>query len=211
MTTTTDPLPRGGRIDGLLLAGGRSRRFGRDKRRALLGGRALADIAIARLRAVVDGDLWIAGAGTFQAGGPAFLVDDLVRGGGPLSGIAGGLLRARLGVLVLPCDVPLVSPDTLVSLLRVARRTGRVVALRSLRGWEPLVAFYPRAAFPLLAAALREGQRAPHRLLERLGALALPAGRTGEVWNVNRVEDLAAATEVERGRRSPPRGERAKR
>jgi len=211
MTTTTDPLPRGARIDGLLLAGGRSRRFGRDKRRALLGGRTLADIAIAKLRAVVDGDLWIAGAGTFEARGRAFLVDDLVRGRGPLSGIAGGLMRTSFGILVLPCDVPLVGLDTLSALTRMARRCGRVVALRSMRGWEPLVAFYPRTAFPQIAAALREGQGAPHRLLERLGALALPVGRTDEMCNVNRVEDLTAASDARGDGRGLRRRERTKR
>ncbi len=196
MTTTTDPPPAGARIDALLLAGGRSRRFGRDKRHALLGGRTLADIAMCKLRAVVDGDLWVAGAGTFNVAGRAFLVDDLVHGRGPMSGIAGGLLRVRFGVLVLPCDVPLVTADTLSALVRMARRSGQVVALRSGRGWEPLVGFYPRAALPQLAAALRDGQRAPHRLLDRLGALALPVGRARETWNVNRIEDLKAAAEV---------------
>jgi len=196
MTTTTDPPPAGARIDGLLLAGGRSRRFGRDKRHALLAGRTLADIAMCKLRAVVDGDLWVAGAGAFDARGGAFMADDLVRGRGPLSGIAGGLLRVSFGVLVLPCDVPLVTLDTLSALARAARRSGRVVAVRSVRGWEPLVAFYPRAVLPRLAAALREGQRAPHRLLERLGALALAAGSSDEVCNVNRLEDLATVSRI---------------
>lgn len=196
MTTTTDRWRADTRIDGLLLAGGRSRRFGSDKRGALLEGRALADIAMSKLRAAVDGDLWVAGAGSFDARGRAFVVDDLARGRGPLSAIAGGLLRVRLGVLVLPCDVPLVALDTLSALLRVARRSGRVVAVRSGRGWEPLVAFYPRAAFPLLAAALREGERAPHRLLDRLGALTLRAGRATDLWNVNRPEDLKAVAAV---------------
>lgn len=196
MTTTTDPRMAGARIDGLLIAGGRSRRFGRDKRNALLSGRTLADIALSKLRAVVDGDLWIAGAGTFKAAGRWLLVDDLDAGAGPLSGIAGGLLRARSGVLVLPCDVPLVAVDTLTAVVAAARRSNRVVALRSTRGWEPLVAFYPKAAFPQIAAALREGQRSAHRMLDRLDAIAIRVGRMHEMWNVNRIEDLTAATKI---------------
>ncbi|MBI5506659.1 MAG: molybdenum cofactor guanylyltransferase [Deltaproteobacteria bacterium] len=196
MTTTTDPRVAGARVDGLLVAGGRSRRFGRDKRRALLEGRTLADIAMSKLRAVVDGDLWVAGAGTFQVSGGAALVDDLDAGAGPLAGIAGGLMRTRRGVLVLPCDAPLITLDTLSAIVRTARRSDAVVALRSARGWEPLVAFYPKSAFPQLAAALREGQRSPHRLLDRLGAIALRVGRTQETWNVNRIEDLAAAAQI---------------
>jgi molybdenum cofactor guanylyltransferase len=186
------------RIDGLLLAGGRSRRFGADKRRALLGGRTLADRSLALLRQSIDGDLFVAGRGAFDAPAVALFVADAAEGAGPLGGLVGGLLRCRDGLLVLPCDAPFVRADTLGAVARLARRSRRAVVVRSRRGIEPLVAFYPRAVLPRLAAGLRGGTRALHRLLPLLGALVIDAPDAREMHNVNRRRDLELAVEWSR-------------
>lgn len=181
------------RVDGLLVAGGGSRRFGGDKRKALAGGMTLAERGLALLRATVDGDLFIAGQGAFDHPVDAILVPDADRGAGPLAGLVAALLRSRSGVLVMPCDSPLVRPDTLAALATLGRRRGRTVVARSSRGIEPLVAFYPRSALPWLAAGLREGNRALHRLLRRLRPLVVQVGDAREMHNVNRAADLDVA------------------
>lgn len=193
------------RIDGLLVAGGRSRRFGSDKRRAVLGGRTLAENAMAMLRGCVDGDVFVAGSGAFDHPVSAVFVEDAAPQAGPLGGIVGALLRSRSGLLVLPCDAPLLGADTLAAVARLARRSGSAVVVRSRRGLEPLVAFYPRAALPLLAAGLREGNRALHRLLPRLRPLVIEAASAREMHNVNRPGDLDVAVGAAAPRR-PGRG-----
>lgn len=182
-------------MDGLLLAGGRSSRFGGDKRRAVLGGRTLAERSLALLRARCA-NVFVAGRGAFDHDVRAVFVADEKAGAGPLGGLAAGLARSRDGVLVLPCDAPLVSADTLEALARAGRRRGRAVVLRSARGVEPLVAFYPRSALPVLRAALREGNMALHRLLPRLRAIELRIGAAREVLNVNRRGDLDEVARV---------------
>ncbi|MFN2376534.1 MAG: molybdenum cofactor guanylyltransferase [Candidatus Binatia bacterium] len=177
----------------MLVAGGRSRRFGSDKRRAVVGGRTLAENALALLRACVDGDVFVAGSGAFDHPVSAAFVADAAPDAGPLGGIVGALLRSRSGLLVLPCDAPLLGADTLAAVARLARRSGRTVVVRSRRGLEPLVAFYPRAALPVLAAGLREGNRALHRLLPRLRPLVIEAGSAREMHNVNRPGDIDLA------------------
>lgn len=181
------------RLDGLLVAGGRARRFGSDKRRARMPSRTLAEHSLSLLRACIDGDLFVAGRGVFDHPVQALTVSDAAIDAGPLGGIVGGLLRARTGLLVLPCDAPLLRVDTLRSVGRLGLRHGRTVVVRSRRGLEPLVAFYPRSALPFLLAALREGSRALHRLVPRLGALEVQAGESTEMHNVNRPEDLVEA------------------
>lgn len=193
------PFPR---IDGLLVAGGRSRRFGSDKRRARLGPQTLAERSLALLRACTDGDLFIAGGGAFDHPVDAIFVADAAVHAGPLGGIVGALARSRFGLVVLPCDAPLLRGDTLVSLARLGRHHARTVVVRSRRGIEPLLAFYPRSALPFLAAALREGNRALHRLLPRLGAIEVMAGDAREMHNVNRPGDLDLALEWKRQRAS---------
>lgn len=188
------------RVDGLLLAGGRSRRFGSDKRRARLGAVTLAERSLALLRACADGDVFVAGAGAFDHPVDAITVPDADAGAGPLAGIVGALGRTHGGVLVLPCDAPFVSADTLAAIGRLARRYRRTVVVRGRHGIEPLVAFYPRSALPFLAAGLRVGNRALHRLLRRLHAIEVAPGGARELHNVNRPGDLElAATWCRRG------------
>lgn len=182
------------RVDGLLVAGGRSRRFGRDKRRERVGSQTLAERALELLRGSVDGEIFLAGTGAFDHPRAAIFVADAAPGMGPLGGLVAGLLRSRFGVLVLPCDAPLLGADTLRSVAHLGRHRARTVVVRSSRGLEPLVAFYPRSALPLLAAGLREGNRALHRLLPRLGALEIRALDGRELHNVNRPGDLELAT-----------------
>lgn len=181
------------RIDGLLVAGGRSRRFGGDKRRARLAAQTMAERSLTLLRACTDGDLLVAGDGAFDHPVSAIFVADAASRSGPLGGIVGALARSRFGLIVLPCDAPLVRADTLKSLAILGRRHVRPAVVRGSGGLEPLVAFYPRSALPLLAAALREGNRALHRLLPRLRAIEVEAGDAREMHNVNRPGDLELA------------------
>lgn len=183
-------------IDGLVLAGGRSRRFGSDKRLAKLDGEELVRRAYEKLASVVDGTVYV-GTGSERTVLPglarATVVVDQVHDRGPLAGIASALLSARDGILVLACDLPLVRRTTLASLARMARGSDRPVALRGPEGWEPLIAWYPRSSLDTIRQVLRSPRPAPHVVLERLGARAVPVLDTSELINVNTPDDLAAA------------------
>ena len=196
-TATAGPSPQPP-SDGLLLAGGRSRRFGSDKRAAEFRGRTLAENAVRMLRASVGGSVFVA-AGRVPAGlarGRDVRIPDAVAGGGPLAGIVAGLRRARSGVLVLACDLPAVRLTTLEHLVRVGRRRSRPTALRCAGGWEPLIAYYPRSALTGLEAALREGLLAPRKVLDALGAHALDGHGRGQLANVNRPLDLEQVSQA---------------
>lgn len=183
-------------IDGLILAGGRSRRFGADKRVEPVEGRGMAALAYSKLAAVVDGTIFVATGArreTLPGLERAVAIVDEAPGRGPLGGLSAGLLRSRDGVLVIACDVPNLRRSTLERLARAARSGDRPVALRGPQGWEPLVAWYPRSALHTVRLALRSSRPAPFLVLERLGALALPVVDASEVINVNTRSDLAAA------------------
>jgi molybdopterin-guanine dinucleotide biosynthesis protein A len=192
------------KIDGLVLAGGRSRRFGSDKRFALFDGAELVRLALTKLARVVDGTLYI-GTGPRRERLPgaerAVALADEPPARGPLGGIAAALRRTRSGIVVLACDLPLVSVGTLERLARVARGGGKAAALRGKMGWEPLVAWYPRSALHVVESALRSGRPMPWMVLERLGALPLPVHNADEVINVNTPDDLDTARIAKRGAR----------
>ena len=187
-------LPRRSSVDALVLAGGRSRRFGSDKRLARLGRDELVRNAVRRVRQAVDGRVFVAtGRRRERLPGTAstIVVADRPAGKGPLGGIAAALELAAVGVVVLACDVPRVRPATLRRLAAVGRRLDRPVAVRGGRGWEPLVAYYPAWMLNHVRAAIRAGALAPHRLLDACAAVALAASPQ-ELGNVNTTADLAA-------------------
>lgn len=189
-----------GGADGLLLAGGRSSRFGSDKRFALLDGEGLARIALGKLRQVIPRGAIHVATGRSARVLPGLedvpALADAVADSGPLGGIVAGLRRTQSGILVLACDVPRVRTETLHEVL-VSREDGRrPVAARRAGRWEPLIAYYPRSVSNRLEAALRDGDRALHRLLDELDAIPVEVSDPSELANVNTPEDLAALVEA---------------
>ena len=172
----------GGAVMGLVLAGGRSRRFGEDKALALLpSGETLLDAAVTRMRG------WcaeVAVAGRSEA--PAPCIPDHPRPGlGPLGGIAAGLRRAEgLGfgaVLVVAVD-SLGLPDDLPC--RLAPAPACLAA-------QPVVGLWPVAARALLEDLLAgDGSRSLRRFAELTGARRVPLERPPA--NANTRAELAA-------------------
>jgi len=181
-------------VDGLVLAGGMSRRFGADKRVAVLDGEELVRIAVRKMRAGLPGcRIWVGTGGVCEhlpGMGDARPIADAVAGRGPLGGIAAALRQARRGVVVLACDVPLVRPATLARVAAAGVDRRRPAAVRTARGWEPLVAYYPKTVSNLVEAALSHGRAAPHALLDRTSAVAVRVSDVKELANVNTLGDL---------------------
>lgn len=184
------------RVDGLVLAGGRSTRFGSDKRLAIFCREELIRRAVAKVGAVVTGTVYVATGPRRErlpGTGRAVVIRDAPPGRGPMGGIAAALERSVNGVLVLGCDLPLLSNATLVRVVRAAKAADRPAAVRSMRGWEPLVAYWPRSVYKQVRAAIAAGRLAPHALLDSLGAVAVTGLDPEELINVNTRADLERA------------------
>lgn len=105
------------RVAGVVLAGGRSRRFGRDKAVEPIGERDMLEWALGALLPYSE-VLLVAGRQT----APAPCVDDRPGPGfGPLGGLAGALRSARTRgcthVLSAACDTPFIDASLLRGLL----------------------------------------------------------------------------------------------
>jgi molybdopterin-guanine dinucleotide biosynthesis protein A len=127
-------------VVGFVVAGGRSRRMGRDKALLPLGEIDLLGHAIARLRAVTDDVRVLCGPEPRYLDRGAAVLTDVVPDAGPLAGVLSGL-GAVPGApgLFLAVDLPQVP----VSLL------ARLVALAD--GWDAVVPVSPRGPEPLCA------------------------------------------------------------
>jgi molybdopterin-guanine dinucleotide biosynthesis protein A len=129
-------------VIGFVVAGGDSRRMGRDKALLPWGGADLLDHAVARLRAVAEDIRILCGSGTRYVDRGLPIHPDLDSGAGPLGGVLTGLTAAngRPG-LFLAVDLPHVPIALLARLVERAEGWDAVVPV-SPRGPEPLCAVY---------------------------------------------------------------------
>lgn len=154
--------PRLDAIAPVVLAGGRSRRFGSDKLQEAVAGRRLVEHPIAALRGVFGSRVAIVGdcERSVQAAGDAWIPDEHP-GIGPMGGIATALRRLGRAVLVLAGDMPAIDAATVLAIAEasLANPSTRVVLAttgvgeRSRR--HPCVAIYACSMHEVLEQAIR--------------------------------------------------------
>lgn len=198
---------------GAVLAGGGSRRMGRDKALVMLGGRPLLAHALQALQGVFREVLIVSAPGTDYPHFGVEVVTDLYPSCGPLAGIHAGLTRAGgRAVFALACDLPHVTSDLVrfvADLPRAGRpqepRPGAAARIAQWRGrLQPLCGLYSAACREALEESLRQRDLGATEFLGRISTTAVPVTselpfyRTDLFQNINRPEDLREA----RSRRS---------
>lgn len=166
MTVPPSPPP----LTGLVLAGGASRRMGRDKARLVVEGELLAVRVVRRLRAGCDRVLIASGDGDRLPGIADGQVADAVPDAGPLAGILAGLEAARTPlVAVVAVDMPFA--DVAVLEVLASHWDGEVGVVPRVDGRvQPLHAVYATAAAADLRRCLGEGRRGVVDVVTALGA-----------------------------------------
>jgi FdhD protein len=214
------PAARTGSVTGAVLAGGRSRRMGADKRTMDVAGQALLARAIEALGAVADEVLVIVAEGDAamlaDLAAEATFRTDLEPGLGPLGGLATALTRTDTDVvLVVPGDHPALSVAVLQRLLDllVEDRTVDAALLGTTdRGPQPLLGAYRRRALAAVQGLLDAGERRarmvvdvlPHAVLAEAAWRPLdPEGRT--TIDLDTPEDVRAFTPPSTPSTAPPR------
>jgi molybdopterin-guanine dinucleotide biosynthesis protein A len=177
-------------VDGLVLAGGAGRRFGRPKAVEPIGGGTLVERAVALLMGRCSGHVVVASHPAVDLPAlPVAVVDDRPGPRAAINGLVAGL--AELGaedVLVLACDLPAVG-QVLDRLLAADGDTAVAVDDEGRR--QPLCARYRRE--PTLLAAerlLAADELRLSALLDALGSVTEVRARPGELTNVNTPADL---------------------
>ncbi|HYE07186.1 MAG TPA: molybdenum cofactor guanylyltransferase [Planctomycetota bacterium] len=149
-----------------ILAGGASRRMGRDKALLTIGGETLLH-RTARIGAEF-GEIIVVGRrrpGDWDL--PATFIPDDRPGEGPLAAIDSVLAQTPYPTLVIPCDLPRLDPAALRwvidSWTAAAPRSG-FITLRSGRA-EPLFGIYTQAARTAIDDALEQGERSIQKVI----------------------------------------------
>ena len=192
--------PAGMNISAALLAGGESRRMGRDKATILFRGKPLWQIQLDLLRTLNPKEIFVS-ARTDPAWRPAdvHFVSDIPPSRGPLSGLAASLDRmCGTHLLALAVDMPLMSEKYLRHLCdKIEPHVGVVPGIHGRA--EPLAAIYPREAATEFQGALAGADFS----LQTVARLLVESGKLREVviteqeqslfLNANQSADLQSA------------------
>jgi len=186
----------------MVVAGGRSTRFGGEKAVALLGGQPLLVWAVRRLQrscslVAVNARPETLTEALARGEGLEVLYDAPGDPDGPLAGVKAGLAwAAALGcrsLAVSPCDAPLL-PEDLFDRLTLAAGEGPAMAITA-EGRQPLCAVWPVSASAFLQEALKDGAHPPTwRTLEALGAKPVRFDPPEAFANINTRDDLEIAS-----------------
>jgi molybdenum cofactor guanylyltransferase len=186
-------------LSAVLLAGGESRRMGKDKATILFRGKPLWEVQLDVLRKLDPAEILVsARIDPIWRPEDVQFVGDVPPSRGPLSGLAASLETMRgTHLLALAIDMPSMT-DNYLRVLREQIGSGQGVIPRIDDRFEPLVAIYPREVAMDFRGALAGADFSLQRLISRL----VNSGKLRQVdvteqekkffLNVNEISDLAA-------------------
>lgn len=185
-------------VTGVLLAGGKSRRMGRDKALLQVNGKTLFESSLRLLmqffsRIIIAGD-----RPDLEQPGILSVAD--IYPGSALGGLHTGLFAAATDwIFVAPCDMPY--PDArIIERLLAARRGVDAVVPRTYDGYEPVFALYHKNCLAPMESMLRQNQFRIYDFYQQiniryLGPQELPEGWERALLNLNTPEQLTVLLE----------------
>jgi molybdenum cofactor guanylyltransferase len=177
-------------ISGAIMAGGKSSRLGVNKAFLKLHDRPVIELVLEQMSALVSPVRLIANSPSEFAHLNIPAVPDIRPGCGPLSGIHAALSLSQTEyVLVVSCDLPLLTPQILRALLK--SYPGYDITLYKHALFEPLCAVYRRTCLPALEELMDHQE---YRIIDLFPTLSVNVIRTDhkEVFqSINTPEDYA--------------------
>lgn len=179
----------------LILAGGKSSRFGRDKSLLTLDGGRLIDRLAAQCRTVCGEVLILCGGKEkFHIEGVPEL-PDLIPGKGPLGGIYTGMSKSDAELfLVLACDMPRFDPELAGRMLRECAAGYEACVPKNGERLEPLCAVYRKTVLPKIQGMLDRGEYQMRMLFPQIRTCYLEDVCPADIfYNINYPSDYTAA------------------
>jgi molybdopterin-guanine dinucleotide biosynthesis protein A len=144
-------------ISAAIMAGGRSRRMGRNKALLLYEGKPLIAHVYETLQTLFEDIFLVTNDPSLFDYLPCAKISDRVPGKGPISGVDAALRHSRHPyVLVVGCDTPFLSPSLLKLLIGNAVEVDLVIPYGP-KGPEPLCAVYGKKCLPRIEESIRKG------------------------------------------------------
>jgi molybdopterin-guanine dinucleotide biosynthesis protein A len=189
-------------VTGILLAGGKSRRMGEDKRYLVVGEQTLLERGLAVLRSIFQEVLVVIAQDSPPLDVEARVVRDLVPECGSLGGLYTGLVQATTPfIFVVACDMPFLDPAVITQF--TSRRAAADIVMAKLAArLHPMHALYGKRCLPVVEEMIRTRQLKIQEIVLRSSLLVRyvteadlvaidPTGRSFQ--NVNTPADLEVA------------------
>jgi molybdopterin-guanine dinucleotide biosynthesis protein A len=201
-------------VTGVLLAGGKSRRMGEDKRYLVVGEQTLLERGLSVLRAIFRDVLVVIAQDSPPLDVDVRVVRDLVPDCGSLGGLYTGLMLATTPyTFVVACDMPFLDPAVMAQFTNQIGSADIVMAKLSSR-LHPMHALYGKRCLPIIEQMIQARQFKIQEMVSqaslRVGYVTEadllsidPSGRSFQ--NVNTPEDLETARSLLA--RIPPSGQ----
>ena len=157
-------------ISGVLLAGGRSRRMGQDKRRLTVGGKPLFQRALSVFQELFPQIIVVVAEDSSVTEGLQHqVVSDLIPGKGPMGGLYTGLSFSQNPyVFLAACDMPFLSPPLVLRLCENTKDSDvSMVQLRT--GFQPMQGVYSKKCLSPLKDLIEKDQLQMQNLLDSSG------------------------------------------
>lgn len=200
-------------MTGLVLAGGLSSRFGKDKSRVVVhdGAGDMVDFSLALLASVAGiRNLAVScrpeQINDFKNKNIRLIPDDENGRPTPLRGLIAALRCMKTPVLAIPCDLPLMTPSILSLLVqararRMAEQTKSTPLLRTTfidqEGFiESLIGIYEPESLPFLEEALNRGRWGIWSAVPAQGNCLVPRPDSPAFLNMNTPEEFTYAVSL---------------
>jgi molybdopterin-guanine dinucleotide biosynthesis protein A len=189
-------------VTGVLLAGGKSRRMGEDKRYLVVGEQTLLERSLGVLRSMFHEVLVVIAQDSVPLDIDARVVRDLVPDCGSLGGIYTGLTQATTPyIFAVACDMPFLN-QAVITQFTNRRDTADIVMARLATRLHPMHALYGKGCLPameqmIVARQLKIQELVSHASLRVQYVTEADLLSIDPSWrsfhNVNTPEDLEAA------------------
>jgi molybdenum cofactor guanylyltransferase len=198
MSPNSQVSPAAAPVYGLVLAGGRSSRMGKDKAALHYHGRTQLDWAMSLIEPYVEKAF--VSVRPDQAEDPVrarfATIADTQENLGPIAGIAAAQARhPNAAWLVLACDLPFLDTKTLDTLLASRDPQRHATAFRSSHDGlpEPLCAIFEPASRDAIASYIGSGKQCPRKFLINSNARLLDHPNSRALDNVNTPREFGSA------------------
>ena len=186
-------------ITGIILAGGKSRRMGREKGLVEFMGLPLIEHALEEMQKPAGQILISANTKAYDQYGFQ-VVYDIYPDSGPMGGIYSCLTQSGTEHnLVLSCDTPFVTEELFRHLLRHSEGFDIVAPWHGGEHYEPLCAYYSKSVLPVMESFMQEGNYKIPDLFREVKFLplemhsGLPFHHERLFFNINSRKELQAA------------------
>ena len=183
----------------VILAGGRSRRMGRDKRALPFGNETLLLRAVRLYSGCFDRVYLSVSGDEKHIDADVDRIEDIFRGCGPLAGLHAALLKTNAeGIFLLAADLPFANPEAARFIAQQGRGRDACIIKTDDGHCEPLFGYYARSILPRVQEALAAGVYAMTTLYRDADVRFIDAAELGDLWHENMLLNINSPEDYER-------------